>query len=251
MYEARFRGEMPRLRWKSWSAALALVCLTAGAHAAERVILKNGFDLTCDHRAMVDGKVRLYMDAAGANYMDVDASEIAAVETLTLPAEAPSTARTAGNMPEKLSSAELRPMLAAAGATYDIDTDLLASVVRAESDGHSHAVSRAGARGLMQLMPETASELGVENSFAPRQNIDGGAAYLNELLIRYHNDLPLALAAYNAGPAAVDRWHGIPPYPETRAYVARVIHEYNRRYEQRRREELRGRGQVAELAQAH
>lgn len=127
-------------------------------------------------------------------------------------------------------------MLSRAGAAYDIDTDLLASVIRAESDGHARAVSRAGAQGLMQLMPGTAAEMGVSNSFAPGQNIEGGTAYLNQLLLRYRDNLPLALAAYNAGPAAVDRWHGIPPYAETRAYVGRVIHEYNRLYELRRRE---------------
>jgi soluble lytic murein transglycosylase-like protein len=81
----------------------------------------------------------------------------------------------------------------------------------------------------MQLMPGTAAELGVENSFKPDQNVRGGSAYLDALLIRYHDKLALALAAYNAGPAAVDKYHGIPPYHETRAYVARVIHEFNRR----------------------
>lgn len=238
---------------KFGSAALAPVCLAAclfaclapAAHAAERVTLKNGFDLVCDHRATDGGKVRLYLDAAGTNYMDVDASQIASVETVNLPAPARAAAAAAPvqSIPEKLSAQELRPMLAQASAAYDIDTDLLASVVREESDGHARAVSRAGARGLMQLMPSTAAEMGVSNSFAPGQNIDGGTAYLNQMLIRYHDSLPLALAAYNAGPAAVDRWHGIPPYPETRAYVERVIHEYNRRYELRRRER-----QVAGLA---
>jgi soluble lytic murein transglycosylase-like protein len=125
-------------------------------------------------------------------------------------------------------------MLARAGALHNIDTDLLASVVQAESNGNALAVSRAGARGLMQLMPATATDLGVRNSFAPEQNIGGGTAYLDQLLIRYdpNNDargLELAVAAYNAGPAAVDRYHGIPPYAETRAYVARVIRAFNRR----------------------
>ena len=107
--------------------------------------------------------------------------------------------------------------------------DLLASVVRAESGGNIHAVSRTGAQGLMQLMPGTAAELGVADSFRADQNINGGTAYLDTLLVRYHDNLALALAAYNAGPAAVDKYHGVPPYRETRIYVARVIREFNRR----------------------
>jgi soluble lytic murein transglycosylase-like protein len=102
-------------------------------------------------------------------------------------------------------------------------------VVKAESGGNARAVSRAGAQGLMQLMPDTASSLGVKDSFEPGQNVRGGSAYLDSLLTRYHDNLALALAAYNAGPAAVDKYHGIPPYSETHAYVARVIHEFNRR----------------------
>jgi soluble lytic murein transglycosylase-like protein len=107
--------------------------------------------------------------------------------------------------------------------------DLLASVVKAESGGNSRAVSRTGARGLMQLMPGTAAGLGVKDSFQPNENVRGGSTYLDALLVRYHDNLALALAAYNAGPQAVDRYHGIPPYRETQAYVLRVIHEFNRR----------------------
>ena len=124
---------------------------------------------------------------------------------------------------------EIHTMLAHAGTDHNIDADLLASVVRAESGGRVRAVSHAGARGLMQLMPGTASELGVEDTFRADQNVAGGTAYLDHLLVRYHDNVVLALAAYNAGPAAVDRYHGIPPYRETRAYVARVIREFNRR----------------------
>jgi soluble lytic murein transglycosylase-like protein len=112
---------------------------------------------------------------------------------------------------------------------HRIDADLLAAVVHAESNGNPRAVSRAGAQGLMQLMPGTAATLGVTDAFAPEQNVSGGTAYLDALLTRYHDNIALALAAYNAGPLAVDRYHGIPPYPETRAYVARVLREFNRR----------------------
>jgi soluble lytic murein transglycosylase-like protein len=129
----------------------------------------------------------------------------------------------------KLTAVDLREMLAAAGSAHNLDVDLLASVVKAESDGNAQAVSRAGAQGLMQLMPQTAAQLGVRNSFQPDENVRGGSAYLDALLTRYRNNLALALAAYNAGPEAVDKYHGVPPYRETRLYVARVIHEFNRR----------------------
>jgi soluble lytic murein transglycosylase-like protein len=132
-------------------------------------------------------------------------------------------------MDAKLSPADLHEMLARASREHNVDVDLLASLVKAESGGNARAVSRAGARGLMQLMPGTANELGVADSFKPDQNVRGGTAYLDVLLTRYHDNMALALAAYNAGPAAVDKYHGIPPYHETRAYVARVIHEFNRR----------------------
>jgi soluble lytic murein transglycosylase-like protein len=215
----------------------------AATRVAEQITLRNGFDLICDHRAADGRKVRLYMDAAGTNFVEVNATDIVADEAVTLPAEVqPASPVLAGgmrsaasNQPERLSDEDLRPMLSQAGAAYNVDPDLLASVVRQESGGHAHAVSHAGAQGLMQLMPGTASDLGVDDSFAPRENIRGGTDYLNQLLNRYHNNLVLALAAYNAGPAAVDRWHGVPPYRETRAYVARVIREYNRRYALRQR----------------
>lgn len=230
-------------------AAVAMGSLGTAAHAAEYVTLKNGFNLVCDHRTADGAKVRLYMDAAGDNFLEVNAADILSEQVVNLPkaAEAGPAAKAAAiPQPEKLTAAELDPMLAKAGHRYDLDTDLLASVIRAESGGHSRAVSRAGAQGLMQLMPQTASNLGVADSFAANENIRGGTEYLDWLLKRYNNNLPLALAAYNAGPAAVDRWHGIPPYAETRAYVARVIHEYNRRY--RLREKMNERASVARPA---
>lgn len=241
---------MRRFCTKTGLILLAVVSLGQLARAAVYVTLKNGQDLLCDHRTEEGDRVRLYLDDSTGSYLEVKASDIAAAQTVSLPeSSAPKKAAAVAPAPapEKLSDAELRPMLSRAGSAFDIDTDLLASVVRQESGGHSRAVSRAGAQGLMQLMPGTASELGVRNTFAPGQNIEGGAAYLNALLTRYHDDLALALAAYNAGPAAVDRWHGIPPWRETRLYVARVIHEYNRRCQLRESLERAGARQLAAL----
>jgi soluble lytic murein transglycosylase-like protein len=206
--------------------------LTPHARAAEHITLKNGFDLICDHRDAEGDRVRLYLDDSSANFVDVGAEEIVAVEHVDLPhaADAQAPKQAAPDHDAKLTQQAMRELLTHAGSAHDLDVDLLASVVRAESGGNPHAVSRAGAQGLMQLMPKTAANLGVGNSFAPDENVNGGTAYLDALLKKYHDNLALALAAYNAGPAAVERWHGIPPYRETRAYVARVIHEFNRRY---------------------
>lgn len=109
---------------------------------------------------------------------------------------------------------------------YGVNPDLVQSVIRVESAFNPSAVSRKGARGLMQLMPQTASSLGVRDSFNPGQNIDGGVRHLRNLIDRYGGNLPLALAAYNAGAQAVDWYRGIPPYPETQLYVRRILSFY-------------------------
>lgn len=109
---------------------------------------------------------------------------------------------------------------------HNVPVALVRAVMRVESCFNPRAVSRTGARGLMQLMPETASQLGVHDSFDAEQNIAGGVRYLSLLLDRFKNNTRLAVAAYNAGPSAVDAYRGVPPYPETRSYVTRVIAEY-------------------------
>jgi len=110
-----------------------------------------------------------------------------------------------------------------AASRHGVSEDLVSAVIRVESGYNPHAVSPKGARGLMQLMPGTASLLGVRNSFDPRENIDGGVRHLRGLLDRFPNNLPLALAAYNAGEQAVTLYRGIPPYAETQGYVARIL----------------------------
>jgi len=217
------------------AALAALAGLTQAARAAERVTLRNGFAMQCDHHAKIEGRIRLYLSAGEDNYIEFAPREIAGVEQFPDPTPQPASAEIrptnspASDPEAKLSPADLREMLAKAGREHNVDVDLLASLVKAESGGNARALSRAGARGLMQLMPGTANELGVADSFKPDQNVRGGTAYLDELLTRYNDNMALALAAYNAGPAAVDKYRGIPPYHETRAYVARVIHEFNRR----------------------
>lgn len=221
---------------RSFAAGFVLcgVGLCPTAKALERVNLTTGFSYDCTRQEQADAEhIRLYLYSASnpaesSNYIVVSRQQIASVENLPDPpfmaAKPPTVAETAVSP-----TVNIPQLLAKAGAQHNIDVELLASVVKAESGGRSNAVSRAGARGLMQLMPDTARDLGVQDAFRPDQNIAGGASYLDSLLTRYKNDLSLALAAYNAGPAAVDKYHGIPPYRETRSYVVRVEKEFIRR----------------------
>lgn len=223
--------------------AIALAFASAGiAHAAEHITLRTGFEIDCLRSEAIDGeRIRLYLLPSSTSSADGELSYIDVAKDAVVSREAfpdpPVTNQIAAKPTSVMqaaepTAAEMHTMLAHAGAQHHIDEDLLASVVKAESGGKTFAVSRTGARGLMQLMPGTASGLGVNDAFRADQNIAGGTAYLDQLLIRYHDNAALALAAYNAGPGAVDKYHGVPPYRETRAYVARVIREFNRRKEQ-------------------
>jgi soluble lytic murein transglycosylase-like protein len=207
----------------------ALLCNVA--HAFQRVTLRNGFSYDCARYEPIDSShIRLFLSTQATDFIDLSRQSIVSIETLPDPPQPPPTPVAAAVAPVP----NVPDLITAAGTQHHIDADLLASVIRAESGGRTNAVSRTGARGLMQLMPGTAQQLGVNDSFRPDQNIAGGTTYLDQLLDRYdpNNDthgLALALAAYNAGPAAVDRYHGIPPYSETRAYVVRVMNEFKRR----------------------
>jgi soluble lytic murein transglycosylase-like protein len=202
------------------------------ARAAEHVTLRNGFDLVCTRLEPQGANVRLYLHHSAEDYLDVAAAEILTRELVAEPVETvpTPTAVSPSAVPLRTPTrTDVMRMVGEVGVKHQIDPDLIASVVAAESAFNTRAVSRAGARGLMQLMPGTANQLGVDDSFRAEQNLAGGTEYLDGLLMQYHDNLALALAAYNAGPGAVAKYRGIPPYGETRRYVARVIRDFTRR----------------------
>jgi len=121
---------------------------------------------------------------------------------------------------------EFERIIEQASKAFGIEPSFVKAVIKAESDFDHKAVSQKGAQGLMQIMPDTAKVLKVENPFDPGENIFGGTRYLSRLLTRYKNDKVLTLAAYNAGPEKVKSYKGVPPFPETKAYIARVMAYY-------------------------
>lgn len=120
-------------------------------------------------------------------------------------------------------NSDIESLIAQVGQKYGVDSNLIRQVVLAESGFDPGAVSQAGAMGLMQLMPGTAQSYGVTNPMDPAQNLDGGTHFLRDLLDRFKGNVPLAVAAYNAGPGAVDKYQGIPPYQETQNYVQKIM----------------------------
>jgi soluble lytic murein transglycosylase-like protein len=188
-------------------------------------ILDNGFSIRHYRRESAGSQVRLYVSPQGNSFVDVPASSIVQIQLDETAPNVPVARKEAQSPPTDRS---LEEVVAHASNRHGIDPDLIRSVIAAESGFNPGAVSPKGAQGLMQLMPDTASSLGVENAFDPEGNVDGGTRYLRELLVLYNGDLAKTLAAYNAGPERVELYKGVPPYPETRAYVSRVIREFNR-----------------------
>jgi soluble lytic murein transglycosylase-like protein len=183
---------------------------------AEYVALRNGQRLHVTGYQLLGEKYRLQI---AGGIVEVPLEEVMAIEPeeLFAPLPAPVAA-----------TAPFQEMVKAAAARYSVDADLIASVIAAESNFDPKAVSKKNARGLMQLLPETAARFGVQNIFDPQENIDAGTHYLRDLLRRYDNDLVLALAAYNAGPERVLQFGRVPPYPETASYIRRVKSAYEK-----------------------
>jgi len=199
---------------RRWLLPLATLALALPARA-EIALLASGKTLKVDAARIVQGEARLALRGGGE--VGLPASDLVGL----VPDEVIEELAGSG-----ASGEDLRALATAAARRHGLDPALVVAVVQVESGFQPAAVSPKGARGLMQLMPATAAELGVKDAFDPGENLDGGARHLADLVRRYRGDLKKALAAYNAGAGAVARHGGVPPYGETRAYVASVLRRY-------------------------
>ncbi|HET9363667.1 MAG TPA: lytic transglycosylase domain-containing protein [Candidatus Angelobacter sp.] len=250
---------------RSITICAVLVLAQLAAFGGEVAVLRNGFSIRFEHKEQNGNITRLYtssgyMDIASNQIASFETEEapvipqpqpvasqpqpaasVPAVQTsaaaqavavqnpapvATALAPAPVSA-TSQTIPAKLTSVDIDAVVREASSKNRLDPDFVNSVIKAESDFKVHAVSKKGAQGLMQLMPGTAAKLGVADSFDPKANVEAGTAYLSTLLDLYHDDPIKALAAYNAGAYRVKQYNGVPPYRETRAYIAKIVRDYN------------------------
>jgi hypothetical protein len=185
--------------------------------AREVLHLTNGFSLEAKSH-VIDGERLVLTTSSGT--LEFSVSDVTEIEVI-----AESIANGSPSDPVILPTPD--ELIRTAADAHGLPPEFVRSVSKVESALRQNAISRKGAVGLMQLMPQTAAELGV-SAFDASQNAEGGARYLRELLLRYHGDAALALAAYNAGAGSIAKYRGIPPYPETRNYIVRVLREYER-----------------------
>jgi soluble lytic murein transglycosylase-like protein len=215
------------------SALLTWTQAAAPAWAGEYAVLANGFRVHADRHEVDGARIRLYSDGG---VTQIPASAIVSFEQEEVVAPPPAPPATPIPAPPVPASPSTPAELAAhAAKKYALPESFVRSVMNAESGFQPDALSPKGAIGLMQLMPGTARELGV-NPNNPKENAEGGTQYLRDLLAKYEGDpdqVLLALAAYNAGPAAVDKYHGVPPYRETREYILRVLKNWDRQQQSR------------------
>jgi soluble lytic murein transglycosylase-like protein len=247
--------------FKSITVAALLVLTQLPALGAELAVLRNGFSIRFEHKEQTGNITRLY---TSTGYIDVASNQIAsfeaeeapvapqpaavAVATTPNPSPASTTSQPAPSIttaqPALLPAATSKPSQAvsqaASAGNLDLDQvvreaakrnrldpDFVSSVIKAESNFKTRAVSPKGAQGLMQLMPATAAQLGVTDPFDAKANVEAGTAHLSALLDKYHDDPVKALAAYNAGAHRVKQYNGVPPYRETRAYISKIVRDFN------------------------
>ena len=204
---------------------LLTLTLALSCFAGEFAVLSTGFRLHVDHHEIAGSNVRLYQKDGG--YSEIGASMVTGFEQeVELPPPAP-VAVPAPSVKPAVPERTPRELVDAAAKKNGLPPSFVHSVVAAESGYQPNAVSPKGAIGLMQLMPATAQAYRAD-PHDPAQNVEAGAAYLRELLIRYNGDPQRALAAYNAGPGAVDKYNGVPPYAETQTYIERVLRKYKK-----------------------
>jgi soluble lytic murein transglycosylase-like protein len=204
-------------------ALLLTLTLAASCSAGEFAVLSTGFRLHADRHEFDGASVRLYQKDGG--YSQLDATLVSGFEQeveLPPPVLVPALAAKPA-----LVERTPRELVEAAAKKHGLPPNFVHSVVSAESGYQTNAVSPRGAIGLMQLMPGTAQAFGAD-PHDPAQNVEAGAAYLRALLIKYDGDSRRALAAYNAGPGAVAKYNGVPPYAETQTYIERVLREYQK-----------------------
>ena len=225
-----------RIQFGAVAAVIALWAMTVlPCCAADSAVLRNGFSIRFERRQDMGFVTRLYVKRDDeSSFVDVPTAEIDHIEAAPDVAAATNNQATHATKQSAASQSpghpvDINEVVESASGTYQLDPDLVNSVIRAESGFNVRAVSPKGAQGLMQLMPQTAALLGVQNAFDPEANVAGGTRYLRELLERYNFDLIKALAAYNAGPQRVEQYGGVPPYYETRAYVARIVRDFNKK----------------------
>lgn len=204
---------------------LLTLTLALSCFAGEFAVLSTGFRLHADHHEFTGSSVRLYQKDGG--YSELVASMVTAFEPeVELPAPVAAVVPAPSVKPAIVEHTP-RELVDAAAKKNGLPPNFVHSVVAAESGYQPNALSPKGAIGLMQLMPATAQLYGAD-PHDPAQNVEAGAAYLRELLIKYDGDPRRALAAYNAGPGAVDKYNGVPPYAETQTYIERVLRKYKK-----------------------
>jgi soluble lytic murein transglycosylase-like protein len=206
------------VRLKHLALSALFVACVAPVSDAEYIVLRSGQRLAVTGYQIIGDKYHLQMKGGT---VDVPAEQVAAIEPEEIFTPVPHV---------EVAQEPFGDLIRAAAKRYSVDADLITSVIAAESNFDPKAISRRDARGLMQLLPATATRLGVKNIFDPQENIDAGAHYLSDLLLLYKNDLALTLAAYNAGPESVQHYgQRVPPFAETISYVQRVKQTYSQR----------------------